>query len=85
MKRNEIERLLPLIFQRTLGPETILHGLLQVMDDLHAPAEAVLSDIETTWLFAMIWAVSKSFHNRLVSVFSGCVHFATQTPGVESV
>jgi len=37
------------------------------------------------WLFAIIWAGSKSFHNRLVSVFSGCVHFATQTPGVESV
>jgi hypothetical protein len=35
-------------------------------------------------LFAMIWAVSKSFHNRLISVFSGCIHFAIQRPAVES-
>ena len=49
MKRDEIERLLPLIFQRTLRPGTVLHALLQVMDDLHAPAEAVLTDIETTF------------------------------------
>ena len=41
--------------------------------------------IKKKWLFAIIWAGSKSFPNRLVSVFSGCVHFATQTPGVESV
>ena len=27
-------------------------------------------------LFAIIWAESKSFHNRLISVFSGCVHSA---------
>ena len=37
------------------------------------------------WLFAIIWAESKSLHNRLISVFSGCVHFATQRRGVESV
>jgi hypothetical protein len=35
-------------------------------------------------LFAIIWAEPKSFHNRLISVFSGCVHFATQRPAVES-
>jgi len=35
-------------------------------------------------LFAIIWAESKSLHNRLISVFSGCVHFATQRRGVES-
>jgi HSP20 family protein len=35
-------------------------------------------------LFAIIWAGSKSFHNRLISVFSGCVHFVTQRPAVES-
>jgi hypothetical protein len=36
------------------------------------------------WLFAIIWARSKSFHNRLISVFSGCVRFAAQRRGVES-
>ena len=36
------------------------------------------------WLFAIIWAESKSLHNRLISFFSGCVHFAIQRPGVES-
>ena len=35
-------------------------------------------------LFAIIWVGSKSFHNRLISVFSGCVHFAAQRRGVES-
>ena len=35
-------------------------------------------------LFAIIWAGSKSFHNQLISVFSGCVHFVTQRPAVES-
>ena len=35
-------------------------------------------------LFAIIWADSKSLHNRLISFFSGCVHFAIQRPGVES-
>jgi len=36
------------------------------------------------WLFAIIWAGSKSFHNQLISVFSGCVHFVIQRPAVES-
>ena len=35
------------------------------------------------WLFAIIWAESKSLHNRLISVFSGCVHVAAQRRGVE--
>src|SRR5215216_3678778 len=39
---------------------------------------------DSFWLFAIIWAEPKSFHNRLISVFSGCVHFATQRPAVES-
>ena len=35
-------------------------------------------------LFAIIWAESKSLHNRLISFFSGCAHFAIQRLGVES-
>ena len=33
-----------------------------------------------TWLFAMIEARAKSFHNRRVCAFDGCVHFETHTP-----
>ena len=43
------------------------------------------SDLDFFRLFAIIWAESKSLHNQLISVFFGCVHFATQRPGVESV
>jgi hypothetical protein len=39
---------------------------------------------ETHRLFAIIRAESKSLHNRLISFFSGCVHFAIRRPGVES-
>jgi hypothetical protein len=40
--------------------------------------------VETIWLFAMIWAAPKCCHNQLISVFSGCVHFAAQRTAVES-
>lgn len=39
---------------------------------------------EVLRLFAIIWAGSKSFHNQLRFVLSGCVHCATQRHGVES-
>ena len=35
-------------------------------------------------LFAIIWAESKSLHNRLIFFFSDCVHFAIQRPGAYS-
>jgi hypothetical protein len=35
-------------------------------------------------LFAIIWAESKSLHNRPISFFSDCVHCAIPRPGVES-
>ena len=46
MKRNEIETLLPSVFQRTLWPGNPLVTLLQIMEDLHAPAEEVLDSLE---------------------------------------
>jgi phage tail-like protein len=45
MKRNEIETLLPSVMQRTLWPTSPLFTLLQIMDDLHAPAEEVLDQL----------------------------------------
>jgi ABC-2 type transport system ATP-binding protein len=36
------------------------------------------------WLFAMVEARSKSFHNRLLCAFDGCVHFADHKPYAES-
>src|ERR671913_2004459 len=42
--------------------------------NLKAPVSLIL-EVLKLWLFAIIWAGSKSFHNQLISVFSGCVHF----------
>ncbi len=47
MKRDDIARLLPGIFQRTRGEGTLLEGLLGVMEALHAPAEAALAELPT--------------------------------------
>ena len=47
MKRTEIERLLPAIFQRTLHPGNPLTALLEIMEALHAPAEAVLERLDS--------------------------------------
>jgi phage tail-like protein len=53
MKRNEIERLLPEIFQRTLKDqrtlkeENPLSGLLEVMEKLQAPSEDVLQRLDS--------------------------------------
>jgi phage tail-like protein len=42
MKRNDIEQLLPGIFQRTLHEGGPLAALLEVMEGLHAPSEEAL-------------------------------------------
>jgi phage tail-like protein len=47
MHQDEIARLLPEVFQRTLAPGSALSAWLGVMEDLHAPAEAVLARLET--------------------------------------
>ncbi len=46
MKRTEIERLLPGIFQQTIRPGGLLAALLNTMETLHAPSEAVLENLE---------------------------------------
>jgi len=47
MKREEIEKLLPQVFRHTLRSGSPLNALLDVMELLHAPAEEVLTDLET--------------------------------------
>jgi phage tail-like protein len=47
MKREEIESLLPQVFQRTLRSGSPLNALLEVMESLHEPAEAVLAHLES--------------------------------------
>lgn len=47
MRQDEIARLLPEVFQRTLEPGSALSAWLAVMEELHAPAEAVLAQLET--------------------------------------
>lgn len=46
MKREEIARLLPEVFQRTVTPGSPLAALLAVMEALPAPAEAALANLE---------------------------------------
>ncbi len=46
MKRVEIERLLPGIFQRTMTPGNPLWALLTLMEELHAPDEDVLAHLD---------------------------------------
>ncbi|MET7966553.1 phage tail protein [Micromonospora sp. NPDC005305] len=50
MRRAAIERLLPAAYQRAAGPGSVLGALLDVMEALHAPDEAVLADVDA--LFA---------------------------------
>jgi phage tail-like protein len=45
MKRAEIERLLPAIFQRTVQEDAPIGTILHVMEALHAPSEEILADL----------------------------------------
>ena len=47
MRRNEIERLLPSVFRRTVGDKTPLAALLEVMEHLHRPSEQVLTRLDS--------------------------------------
>ena len=67
---------------KTSGVEPLL--LPPRSPNLNAHCERFVRSIKEEGLFAIIWAESKSLHNRLISFFSGCVHFAIQRPGVES-
>lgn len=49
MKRSEIEKLLPRVYQDVLRPETPFWALLQLMQSLHDPAEVILAQVETTF------------------------------------
>jgi phage tail-like protein len=46
MKREEIERLLPRVFRRTVRPGGPLLALLEVMEALHEPSEAALRRLD---------------------------------------
>jgi phage tail-like protein len=46
MRRSEIERLLPVVFQRTLAPGSPLGAILDAMEALHAPSEAALASVD---------------------------------------
>ncbi|MEU6024103.1 phage tail protein [Micromonospora sp. NPDC048871] len=46
MRRAGIERLLPAAYQRACVPGSVLWALLEVMEGLHAPDEAVLAEVE---------------------------------------
>ncbi len=46
MKRKEIERLLPAIYQQTLAPGNFLTAALEVMEGLHEPSERALGRLD---------------------------------------
>ncbi len=46
MKRQRIEQLLPAVVHRTLRPGSLLLALLEVMEGLHAPSEALLATLD---------------------------------------
>jgi phage tail-like protein len=46
MRRNEIERLLPEVFQRTLRPGGVISAIIELMEALHWPDEQVLAGVE---------------------------------------
>lgn len=46
MRRQAIERLLPAMYQRAATPGGVLAALLDVMETMHAPSEAVLASVE---------------------------------------
>ncbi|HEY4025273.1 MAG TPA: hypothetical protein VGO86_02490 [Candidatus Dormibacteraeota bacterium] len=46
MRRTDIESLLPANFQRAIAPREPLGALLDVMERLHAPSEAVLANLD---------------------------------------
>lgn len=47
MKRNEIKKLLPIVYQRCVNPGTAIDALLDSMEALHAPSEQVLDKISS--------------------------------------
>jgi phage tail-like protein len=46
VRREHIERLLPVTFQRSVTGHGVLDALLAVMETLHEPSEAVLSHVD---------------------------------------
>src|SRR5918992_2864563 len=46
MRQDEIERLLPSIFRRTAREGNPLTALLGLMEEMHAPSEAVLNRLD---------------------------------------
>jgi phage tail-like protein len=47
VKQTQIKKLLPWVYQRTAQPGNPLTALLEVMQDLHAPVEANLSQLDS--------------------------------------
>jgi phage tail-like protein len=46
MKQESISTLLPSVFQRAAGPQTLMEALLGSMETLHAPSEEIIANID---------------------------------------
>ncbi len=49
MKKEQIKRLLPLLFQRAVQPGNPLSAILDVMEMMHAPSESVLDQLDVNF------------------------------------
>ena len=88
MKQNEIVRLLPGIFQRTMQDGSPLVALLAVMEALQAPDEAILQQAET---FLNPYQTPDSFVLFLASwvdldwlILENAQEYTPQTPSLPS-
>ena len=49
MKKEEARQLLPTVFERTAHGNNVLNCLLDVMEQLHAPSEEILGNLDATF------------------------------------
>jgi phage tail-like protein len=49
MKQSEIKQFLPAVMQRTVRKGNLMDALLQVMEDLHAPTDVILGQIDAVF------------------------------------
>jgi phage tail-like protein len=49
VQADRIQRLLPEVYQTATQPDSVLSAILRIMETLHAPSEAALSDLDSAF------------------------------------
>ena len=82
-------QLVPYMLEESVDAEAIIESFDHLSDQIEKRSYVLIDNApmhrSKAWLFAMIEAPAKSFHNGLICAFGGCVHFASHRPFVESV